>query len=43
MGDYRILNDNKICFIACVNDEAQFENFCMAEMIAGSALSANFK
>lgn len=22
--------ENKMCFIACVNDEAQFENFCMA-------------
>ena len=26
----RVIDANKICFIACVNDEAQFENFCMA-------------
>ena len=30
MSEYRILDANKICFITCVNDEAQFENFCMA-------------
>lgn len=30
MSGDRSLDPNKICFIACVNDEAQFENFCMA-------------
>lgn len=30
MSEYRILDANKICLIACVNDETQFENFCMA-------------
>ena len=30
MSESRLLDQNKICFVACVNDEAQFENFCMA-------------
>lgn len=30
MSEDRILDANKICFIACVNDGEQFERFCLA-------------